>query len=157
MSKKFKSGNATVEVQEDLEKMFLGFLKFVAPNAERIMADELDKIEEEAVKDWPKRKPIVRQTQAGEITFFRETSKKSWRMFRRGIRVTAAGKLEVYLKNTADYSYVMRFGADSRNKDGKEIIQPQGKRVADELMVKPLRKSARRVVKALAEDLMKRI
>ena len=157
MSKKFKTGNATVEVQEDLEKMFLGFLKFVAPNAERIMADELDKIEEEAVKDWPQRKPEVRTNDQGDIIFFRRTTEKSWKKFRRGVRVTAAGKLEVYLKNTADYSYVMRFGEDSRNKDGKEIIQPQGKRVAHELMIKPLRKSARRVVKALAEDLMKRI
>ena len=78
-------------------------------------------------------------------------------MFRRGARVLASGVLEVYLKNTADYSYVMRFGVDSKNKDGKDIIQPQGKRVADELMIKPLRKSANRVVKALAEDLKKRL
>ena len=35
--KKFKTGNATVEIEQDLGEMFLGFLKFVAPNAERIM------------------------------------------------------------------------------------------------------------------------
>ena len=155
--KKFKTGNATVEIEQDLGEMFLGFLKFVAPNAERIMDEELDKIEEEALKDWPQRKPIVRTNKDGEIVFFRRTTKKSWKMFRRGARVLASGVLEVYLKNTADYSYVMRFGVDSKNKDGKDIIQPQGKRVADELMIKPLRKSANRVVKALAEDLKKRL
>jgi hypothetical protein len=118
--KKFKTGNATVEIEQDLGEMFLGFLKFVAPNAERIMDEELDKIEEEALKDWPQRKPIVRTNKDGD-------------------------------------SYVMRFGVDSKNKDGKDIIQPQGKRVADELMIKPLRRSANRVVKALAEDLKKRL
>ena len=41
--KKFKTGNATVEIEQDLGEMFLGFLKFVAPNAERIMDEELDK------------------------------------------------------------------------------------------------------------------
>jgi hypothetical protein len=155
--KKFKTGNATVEIEQDLGEMFLGFLKFVAPNAERIMDEELDKIEEEALKDWPQRKPIVRTNKEGEIVFFRRTTQKSWKMFRRGARVLASGVLEVYLKNTANYSYVMRFGVDSKNKDGKDIIQPQGKRVADELMIKPLRRSANRVVKALAEDLKKRL
>lgn len=157
MGKQYKTGNATVEIKEDMEDMFLNFLKTVAPNAEKIMDETLREIEAQAVKDWPKRKPQIRRNKEGDITFFRETSKKSWRMFRRGIRISAGGQIIVYLKNTAPYSWAMKFGEDSRNKDGKEIIQPQGRRVATELMVKPLNKSSRKVVKALAEDLMKRI
>lgn len=157
MGKIYKTGNATVKITEDMEEMFLGFLKTVAPNASKIMEDTLQEIEREAKKDWPKRQPIIRRDSQGDITFFRETSKKSFQMFRRGIRVTARGDIEVYLKNTAPYSWAIKFGEDSRNKDGKQIIQPQGRRVATELMVKPLNKSTRKVVKALAEDLMKRI
>lgn len=154
---KHKSGNATVEINQDMGEMFLGFLKTVAPNAEKIMDEELTKIEKEARKDWPKRKPIVRTNQEGAIIFFRETSNKSYQMFRRGARLLASGEIEVYLKNTAPYAYVIRFGKDSKDKNGKEIIQPLGKRVADELMIKPIRRSADRVAKALAKDLMKRL
>lgn len=153
----YKSGNATVEINQDMGEMFLGFLKTVVPNAEKIMDEELTKIEKEARKDWPKRKPIVRTNQEGAIIFFRETSKKSYQMFRRGARLLASGEIEVYLKNTAPYAYVIRFGKDSKDKNGKEIIQPLGKRVADELMIKPIRRSADRVAKALAKDLMKRL
>lgn len=154
---KYKSGNATVEITEDMEEMFLGFLKTVVPNAEKIMDEELSKIEEEAQKDWPRRQPIIRKNAQGDITFFRETSKNSWKMFRRGARLLASGEIEVYLKNTAAYSYVIRFGKDSKDKSGREIIQPLGKRVADELMIKPIRRSSNRVAKALAEDLMRRL
>lgn len=157
MGKMYKSGRAVVEFTEDMEGIFLSFLQTVTPNAEKIMREELDRIQEEAVRDWPKRKPAIRKNKSGDIVYFRDRSKNSWKMFRRGIRVTARGMMEVYLKNTADYSYLIEFGEDSRNKDGKPIIQPQGKVVADVLLVKPLKKSAKRVVKALAEDLMKRI
>tara|TARA_R100000005_G_C4982495_1_gene191862 strand:- start:1190 stop:1663 length:474 start_codon:yes stop_codon:yes gene_type:complete len=157
MGKSYKTGNATVEITEDMEEMFLGFLKTVAPNASKIMEETLKEIEREAKKEWPKRKPIIRKNSDGDVTFFRETSKKSFKMFKRGIRITGDGNISVYLKNTAPYSWAIKFGEDSRNKEGKEIIQPQGRRVATELMVKPLNKSSRKVVKALAEDLMKRI
>ena len=157
MGKSYKTGNATVEIPQDMTKMFLEVLKRVAPNAERIMDEEMSKIEREAKKEWPKRKPRIRKDKEGKITFFRETSKKSYNKFERGIRVTARGDIEVYLKNTAPYSWAIKFGEDSRNKDGDEILQPQGKRVATELMVKPLRKSSRKVIKALSRDLGKRI
>ncbi len=157
MGKNYKTGNATVEIPQDMTQMFLDVLKRVAPNAERIMEETLQEIEREAKKEWPKRKPRIRKDKEGKITFFRETSKKSYTKFERGIRVTARGDIEVYLKNTAPYSWAIKFGEDSRNKDGDEIIQPQGRRVATELMVKPLRKSSRKVVKDLSRDLGKRM
>jgi hypothetical protein len=75
---KYTKGNAGIEISEDMEAMFLGFLKTVAPNAEKIMDDALSRIEKEAKKDWPKRKPQIRRNRDGEIVFFRETSKKSF-------------------------------------------------------------------------------
>ena len=157
MGKSYKTGNATVELPQDISKMFLDSLKKIIPQAEKIMTEELIKIEREAKKEWPKRKPRIRKNKEGRITFFRETSKKSHNKFERGVRVSADGNIVVYLKNTAPYSWAIKFGADSRNKDGDQILQPQGKRVATELMVKPLRKSSRKVIKALSRDLGKRI
>jgi hypothetical protein len=157
MGKSYKTGKATIEIPEDMTKMFLDVLKRVVPNAEKIMDEEMARIEMEAKKDWPRRQPIIRKDNEGKISFYRDPSKKSFQMFRRGVRISPSGDIIVYLKNTAPYSWAIKFGEDSKNKDGDEILQPQGRRVATELMVKPLTKSSRKVVKALSRDLGKRI
>ena len=153
---KYTSGNAEIHIDQDLG--FLSkFISTVLPSASKIMEEESERIEKEAQREWPKRKPIVRTDANGKIVFFKETSKESWRLFKRGITVDANGNLVVYMKNTAPYSYVIRFGEDSKNAQGKEIIQPSGKNVSQELLIKPHRKSANKVVKALANDLAKRL
>jgi hypothetical protein len=155
--KNYSSGNATVTIQEDMQQMFMGFLKTVAPNAEAIMDAELKRIEKEAEKDWPKRKPIIRRDSQGQIVFFRKTSLESYKKFKRGMKVDANGNFVVFLKNTAPYSYMIKYGEDSENWKSQDIIKPQGKRVADETLVKPHRKTANKVIKALANDLAKRV
>ena len=72
-------------------------------------------------------------------------------------RLDANGNVVVYLKNTAPYSYMIRYGEDAQNAAGGSIIAPQGKRVADETLLKPMRKQANKVVKALANDLTRRL
>lgn len=155
--KNYKSGNATVTIQEDMQDMFMGFLKTVAPAAEAIMSEELQRIEKQAVKEWPKRKPIIRRNGEGDVVFARKTSLESYKKFKRGMKVDANGNFIVFLKNTAPYSYVIKYGVDSENWRRQDIIKPQGKRVANETLVKPHRKTANKVVKALANDLMKRV
>lgn len=155
--KKYTSGNATVTIQEDMQDMFMGFLKTVAPGAEAIMDEELKRIEKAAVLDWPKRKPQVRRDAEGNVVFSRKTSLESYKRFKRGMSVDANGNFIVFLKNTAPYSYIIRYGVDSENWRRHDIIQPTGRRVADETLVKPHRKTANRVVKALANDLIKRL
>lgn len=157
MSSKFTTKRAGIEIDTDLQQFYTGFLDTVAPNARKVLEDTFKKIEEDAVKDWPVRKPIIRKTAEGEVTFFKKTSKGSWKMFERGFRVLPGGIFEAYLRNRAPYSWAIKFGVDSENNRGQDIIQPQGKRVANELMIKPQRKAANKVVKALADDLMRRI
>lgn len=154
--KKYSSGNATVTIQEDMTEMFMGFLKLVAPGAESIMDAELKRIEKEAVADWPKRKPVVKRDKQGNFTTERET-KESYKKFKRGIKVDAHGKVIVFLKNTAPYSYMIKYGVDSENSRSRHIMMPKGKRVATETLVKPHNKTANMVVKALADDLMKKV
>lgn len=153
----YKSGNAQVEIKQDMHEFFMGFLRTVAPNAEKIMMESISKIEKEAVEDWPKRKPIVRTDKDGKVVFFRKVSKNSWSKFQRGIKVDAQGRIVVFLKNTAPYSYMIKYGEDSENKDGEDILQPQGRRVATEVLIKPMRKDSRKVIAALADDLMRNI
>lgn len=155
--KNYTRGNATVTVNQDMQDMFMGLIHTVAPNAGKIMEEELQRIEKQAVRDWPKRKPQIRTDAEGNVVFFRKTSKESWKKFERGMKVDANGNFVVFLKNTAPYSYVIKYGVDSENYQSQDIIQPQGRRVATETLVKPHRKTANRVIKALADDLMKRV
>ena len=155
--KNFKSGKATVSIQEDMQEMFMGFLKTVAPGAEAIMDAELKRIEKEARLNWPKRKPIIRRDRDGTIVKTEKTTLESYKKFKRGIKIGAGGKLIVFLKNTAPYSYMIKFGVDSENYRRQDILLPQGRRVADETLIKPHRKTANKVAKALGEDLMKRV
>jgi hypothetical protein len=155
--KKFTTKRAGIEIDTDLQEFYTGFLDKVAPNARKILTDEMEKIERDAKKDWPVRKPQIRKDREGNVVFYREVSKGSWKMFERGFRITANGDFEAYLVNRAPYSWAIKFGVDSENNRGQDIIQPQGKRVAQELMIKPQRKASRKIVKALADDLMRRI
>lgn len=157
--KNYTRGNATVTIQQDMQDMFMGFIHTVAPNAGKIMEEELQRIEKQAVQDWPKRRPKLERDREGNIISSEERSLQSYKKFRRGMKVDANGNFVVFLKNTAPYSYMIKYGVkiDSRNASGKHIVQPSGRRVATETLVKPHRKTAKRVVKALADDLMKRV
>lgn len=157
MADTFTTGNASVSFGSDLEDFYTGFLDKVAPGAKKIIDETLKKIEEQAQKDWPRRKPQVRTDSEGRIVFFREVSKNSYQKFERGFRIDANGDLVGFLKNTAPYAFTIKFGVDSENWQGKDIIFPTGRRVATELMVKPLRRGSRRVVKALADDLARKV
>lgn len=157
MSTKITTKRAGIEIDTDLQQFYTGFLDKVAPNARKVLEDTLKKIEEDAVRDWPVRKPIIRKKKDGEVSFYKKTSLGSWKKFERGFRIIPGGGFEGYLRNRAPYSWAMKFGVDSENNRGKDIIQPQGKRVSNELMVKPHRKAAKKVVEALADDLIRRI
>lgn len=157
MSTKITTGRAGVTIDTNLQQFYTGFLDKVAPNARKVLEDTLQKIEEDAVRDWPVRQPTIRKDGEGNVIFFRKTSKGSWKQFERGFRILSGGVFEAYLLNRAPYSWAMKFGVDSENNRGQDIIQPQGKRVAQELMIKPQKKAANKVVKALADDLMRRV
>ena len=157
MSKKFTTKRAGIEIDTDLQEFYTGFLDKVAPNARKILEDTLIKIESDAKRDWPVRQPQVRRDKDGDIVFFRKVSKGSWKMFERGFRILPNGSFEAYLRNRAPYSWAIKFGVESENNRGQHIIQPQGKRVSNELMIKPQKKASNKIVKALADDLMRRI
>lgn len=157
MTIKHSTKRATVEVEDVFQDTLQRILRTVAPNAQAIMDQELKKIEMEAVKDWPRRKPVQRTDSTGRTVFYRDNSRESYKKFRRGASVTVQGQFSVFLKNTAPYSYYIKFGVDSENYRRQDILQPQGKSVANETLVKPHRKTANKVVKALSDDLMKRV
>ena len=157
MTIKHSTKRATVEVEEVFQDALQQVLKTVAPNAQAIMDQELERIEKEAVEDWPRRKPVQRTDETGRTTFFRDNSRESWKKFRRGAKILPGGQFSVFLRNTAPYSYYIKYGVDSENNRRQDILQPQGRNVARETLIKPHSKTANKVVKALSDDLMKRV
>ena len=155
MGDTFKAKRASCTFDQDLQSFYTGFLDKVAPNARKIIDETLEDIEKEAQRNWPKRKAQVRRNKDGKIVFFRDNSKNSWKRFERGYRVDASGNLVGYLRNTAPYAWAIKFGIDSENSNGQDIIFPTGKRVSNELLVRPLRRGSRNVINALADDIMK--
>ena len=157
MTIKQSTKRATVEVEEVFQDALQQVLKTVAPNAQAIMDQELKRIEQEAILDWPRRKPVQRTDETGRTTFFRDNSRESWKKFKRGAKILPGGQFSVFLRNTAPYSYYIKYGVDSENNRRQDILQPQGRNVASETLIKPHRKTANKVVKALSDDLMKRV
>ncbi len=130
-------GKASIKT-EDLDSFYTSFLDKVAPNARKVIDSSLEKIENQARAQWPKRK---------------KNSQGSYRRFIRGYRIDPSGNLIGYLKNTAPYSWAIKFGLDSENYQSQDLIYPTGKRVSQELLVRPLRQESKHVINALADDL----
>tara|TARA_R110000803_G_scaffold7436_8_gene23976 strand:- start:2974 stop:3447 length:474 start_codon:yes stop_codon:yes gene_type:complete len=157
MAKKtITTGRASVTMDKDMTAFFLGPLKKIIPNFEATVKKELDKIEKEAEANWPKRQPRKKYNRRTGTFSFIDESQNSWKKFKRGIRIDPNGDIVVYLKNTASYSWAIKYGKDPKTKTGERIIEPQGKRAAQELLIKPMRKSSKVIVNALAKDLFKR-
>jgi len=157
-TKKTSGSKSSVTIDDGgLQRLYASLLDRVAPGAKKIMEDTLSQIERDAIPDWPRRKPIVRTDSNGRIVFFKDTSKKSFMMWDQGYKVDPQGRLVAYLKNTAPYSYIIKYGTDSKNKQGQDIIQPTGKNVAQITLINPMKKNTTKVVKALADDLSRRL
>jgi len=156
MGKSWKSGSAEVSINNDA-KMLLKMVNTVLPSASKIMQEELSRIEREAQTEWPRRQPMIRKDEQGNTVFIKQTSKGSWRLWEQGVKVRADGTLDVYLRNTAPYSFYIKFGIDSKNSKGEDIVQPTGKNVSQTLLIAPHRKTANKVVKALADDAARRL
>lgn len=139
-----------------MDKFFLDTLKKIVPNFEAIVKKELDKIEKEARENWPKRQLRKKYDRRTGTYTFKDESQNSWNKFKRGIRVDPNGDIVVFLKNTASYSWAIKYGKDPKTKSGDRIIEPLGKKPARELLIKPMRKSSKVIVNALAKDLFKR-
>ena len=157
MSVKINKGRAGIQIDTDLQQFYTGFLDTVAPNARKVLEDTLKKIEADAIRDWPVRRPEIRRDREGNILSSKKTSLGSWKKFERGFRITPGGGFEGFLKNRAPYAWYIRFGVSSVNKQRKHIIQPQGKKAAQVLLIAPQRKQAKKVTQALADDLMRRL
>jgi hypothetical protein len=136
MKLRYGKGTGSVEVTGELKEMILKALR----NTDQILLDaveeELTKIEQDAKKNWP-----TRQKKYGK-------SKGSKDKFSTGFRIVPPSTIEGFIRNTAEYAYAIKAGADSTT------TVKEGDRVVVELVFNPTDKAVERLVKKVADALM---
>lgn len=157
MSKVIKSGNTQVTFSRDLDNFFTGFLSKVAPNTKQILEATVMEIEQDAMRDWPVRQPVLRRNQSGQVIGRQETTQRSYDKFETGYTATGRGEFIAFVRNTAPYAWAIKMGVESKNLRGQDINLSLGSRVANEVMFKPAKKASNRVAEALASDLTQEI
>ena len=169
MSKKkkttIKGTKGQAQVTNDLDDAVLKLLKTAIPEAHEAFVKTLKDIERKAVQNWIVRQPVkpvrdkegnIKQTEAGKQRFRKQPpSKRSIDKFAIGQRINPNGEIEVFLENTAQYAWAIRVGIDSKNESGQQVRSKVKRRIANELMVKPMKRRADKLVKVYTNALMK--
>ncbi len=130
-----KTGDVSADLSGDGLSFTEQLLKLAAPKTYKLIQEEFEKILEEARQEWPVRKTGSRG------------SKKKLSM---GIRMSAEGEVVAFISNSAPYAWAIKSGKES------ETVVPYGKRVANELLWKPVKRASNKIARQLADEIVKK-
>jgi len=166
MSKKtVKSGKVQANIQSDFDDSILELVRKAMPEGIEVFEMTLRQIEKEAKNNWIVRQPVkpvrdadgnIKVTKEGKPRIRKQSpSKRSIDKFRINAKITAKNEVEVFLENYSQYAWAIKPSIDSKGERGKELFLVQGLRIANELLVKPMRRNANKVVKKYTDAIMK--
>ena len=121
-----------------IQKALFDQLKKAHPIMIKTIKKEIKEVEKEAKKNWP-----IRQEKYG-------ASQGSRNKFVTGLQVTK-DKVVGFVENRAEYAYVIMAGRESNT------TVKAGKRVADALMVEPIKKAAKTASKEIADKIIQEV
>lgn len=188
MAKKItaKAGGAEVEISSDFNRLIDDLLSAALPETKKAIDEELTRIYNNAVKNWPVRmvRPfterdkfyaqIAKEEKKGKSKkqsfaisksmkergtlppprpFTPKVSKKSENSrakLKKGIRIEG-DEIVAFIENRAGYAWAIKAARDSVGN------VPYKKRVANELLWKPIRKSADKIAQKLAADITRKV
>ena len=177
---KVQSGNVTANIEglSFIDKL----LKQVAPNTKKIIDDELQKIYEEAVREWPVRKP-KQLTEAGRFSATARamlTDRKDWKGIKQALAVAynlrkknrlvlvegvsiksqdSKGKMTIGIKLSSTGEIVAFIGNRAqyawaiRVGEKTDTSLPYRSRVSNELLFKPMKKSSNAIALEMAKEI----
>tara|TARA_R100000388_G_C7223726_1_gene150534 strand:+ start:232 stop:675 length:444 start_codon:yes stop_codon:yes gene_type:complete len=133
-----KAGNSTIVLPKNLMSTFENVIEQIIPETKKDLIDIVEKIEQEAIKEWP-----VRQTRNGKKSPRSQNSKK--KMY---TEIIVSSNFEIIAKvgNSAPYAWAIKVGARSK------VDLPLGRRVSNELLFKPMKKQTNRIIKTLKDE-----
>jgi len=136
-----KSGNSTVILPSNLMSTFDNVLDKIIPETRKELSEMVDRIEKEAVANWP-----VRRRKDGSIN---PNSKNSKGKIYTEVIIGTNFEIVARVGNDADYAWAIKVGARTK------IDLPLGRRVANELLYKPMRKNTNKIIDTLATETTK--
>lgn len=132
-----------VKIEDKLDKMVLDTIKKILPEFSKLIEDEIQKVYDNAYKNW-----LVRKTENQHGFFKDKRSKDSKNKLEFGVKIQG-GKIIGYVANLAPYAYAIKVGPKS------DTYLPLGKRLADELLTKPMKKMSKKLNDKLVEEYIK--
>jgi len=137
---KYGKGRGSIEIDGAQRDLILGTIRAADPSIVKVLEDQTEKLAKDSESRW-----IIRQPKYGE-------SKGSKYQHRTGIRIVPPYTIEAFVENTAPYAWAIKVGETSQNTSIR-----QGKRLAAVTLWNPARKSAQKVVEAIAKETVKRM
>ena len=122
-----------VKIEDKLDKMVLDTINRLFPEFSRLIEAEVKTIHDNAKKNW-----LIRG----------KKSKRSVDKLKFDVKIQG-GKIIGSVSNLAPYAYAIKVGPKS------DTMLPLGKRIADELLTKPMKKMSKKLNDKLVEEFIK--
>lgn len=136
---KYGKGKSSIEIEGTQRRLIMETLRSAEPIIMLILETEVEDLKEQSEKGW-----LVRQPKFGE-------SKDSKGKHTTGIRIIPPTSIEAFVANTAEYAWAIRVGQNSKTSI------PKGRKIADELLWKPAKKNADRIVMEIAKRTVRQL
>jgi len=136
---KYGKGRGSIEIDGAQRDLILGTIRAADPSIVKVLEQTTEKLAKDSEDRW-----IIRQPKYGE-------SKGSKYQHRTGIRIVPPYTIEAFVENTAPYAWAIKVGPTS------DTSIRDGKRLAAVTLWDPARKSAQKVVEAIAKETVKRM
>ena len=139
MAKKltFRSGNTTLKMSNEIQDMAENLVNKLLPDTRKIIEAELEVIEADAKKRW-----LVRK----------ENSQGSREKIYSEVIITPNFELLGVIGNSAEYAWAIKVG-----KDTQKTQLSQKKRLAQGLLVTPMRKRTNKFANTLAREIGRKL
>ncbi len=136
---KYGKGKSSLEFTGTQRALILETLRSAEPIMMLILKTEIEDLKKHSERNW-----LVRQKKYGK-------SQGSKDKHITGIRVIPPSSIEAFVTNTAEYAWAIRVGRESKTS------VPKGRKLADELLWKPAKKNADRIVLEIAKRTVRQL
>lgn len=136
---KYGKGKSAIEIEGTQRALMMETLRSAEPIIMLILETEINDLKEQSERGW-----LVRQKKYGR-------SKGSKDKHTTGIRIIPPSSIEAFVANMAEYAWAIRVGQDSKTSI------PKGRKIADELLWKPAKKNADRIVLEIAKRTVRQL
>lgn len=134
---RIKAGNASIDMSSELSSITEDLVNKLLPDTRRAFDKELSAIKDEAADRWLERE---------------KNSKGSREKLYVELAITPNLELVGIVGNKAPYAWAIRVGSDTQ---GSRLSE--GKRLSNELLFKPVKKSSNKLATILADEITKQI